>query len=479
LKAVIFLGPSLPLAEAREILDAVYLPPAQQCDLLNATVNEKPDVIGLIDGMFLQSLSVWHKEILYALDQGILIYGSSSMGALRAAETSSFGMVGVGEIYRMYASGELIDDDEVALAHASAEQQYKKVSEPMVNVRATFQAAQAAGIINANQLARLLEIAKPIYFAERTFWAIFEAAAKHLPKPVIEALALFVDNSYVDLKRQDAIELLQTIKRLTASERTGRKRNGSFTFKRSTAFETLHNRDRQVPQNGIDLHLESISNYVALYNPNFDDLNFNALNRIVVLAFAEMLGLEVEENALEAECTRFRKRKKLTEDADFTSWLTANHLGMEDFRGLMSQVVLCRRLHRWFMIAMWMERTSKIILDELRLHDQYPEWAARAATHERLLASSPNLDMSSISFRDLVSEHSEWSDCSFDIDPLEWAEEAGFHTMGNLKMELTRGSRARHVLLELLANSTTGEDDGETLPEDAAEPSGRSSSVHD
>src|SRR6185503_6037302 len=127
LKAVIFLGPSLPLDEAREILDAVYLPPAQQCDLLTATVNEKPDVIGLIDGMFLQSLSVWHKEILFALDQGILIYGSSSMGALRAAETSSFGMVGIGEIYRMYASGELIDDDEVALAHAPADQQYKKV----------------------------------------------------------------------------------------------------------------------------------------------------------------------------------------------------------------------------------------------------------------------------------------------------------------------------------------------------------------
>ena len=85
MKSIIFLGPSLPVEEARQILDAIYLPPAGQTDMLTATVNCQPDVIGLIDGVFLQSLSVWHKEILYALDRGILVYGSSSMGAIRAA----------------------------------------------------------------------------------------------------------------------------------------------------------------------------------------------------------------------------------------------------------------------------------------------------------------------------------------------------------------------------------------------------------
>jgi hypothetical protein len=128
------LGPSLPIHEAEEILSAVYLPPARQTDLLTAAINLRPDVIGLIDGVFLHSLSVWHKEILYALNHGILVYGASSMGALRAAETAEFGMIGVGEIYRQYASGELQDDDEVALAHASADQGHRKVSEPMVNI---------------------------------------------------------------------------------------------------------------------------------------------------------------------------------------------------------------------------------------------------------------------------------------------------------------------------------------------------------
>lgn len=472
MKAVIFLGPSLPLAEAREILDAVYLPPAQQCDLLTTIVNEKPDVIGLIDGMFLQSLSVWHKEILYAIDQGIAVYGASSMGALRAAETSQFGMIGIGEVYRMYASGELIDDDEVALAHASVDQDYKKVSEPMVNVRATFKAAREAGIIDPNQLAKLLETAKRIYFAERSFKAIFHAAAEELPQAVIDSLASFVQTNYVDIKRHDAIELLRTIKQLTSASSNAWKPNASFTFKRSTAFETLFNRDRQVTQDATSLHLETISNHVALHHPEFDELNFNALNRMVVFAFAEMLGLEVDPTALEAECARFRKRRGHDEEEDFGSWLTANHLTEEDFRGLMSQKVLCRRLHRWFMIAMWMERTSKVILDELRLQDQYTDWAARAATQERLLAQTAHTDTSRIPIQDLVAEHSEWSGCSIDIDPVEWAEEAGFHTIGNLKMELTRASRMRHALLELLAASSADEETNVAFSQGTAAPSG-------
>jgi hypothetical protein len=215
MKAVIFLGPSLPLHEAREILDAIYLPPAELTDLWTATVNHRPDAIGLIDGVFLHSLSVWHKEILFVLERGIPIYGASSMGALRAAETAVYGMIGVGQIFRQYAAGDLIDDDEVALVHAPAERGYQPISEPMVNVRATFAAAERAGIINADEHARLVAIAKAIYFTNRTFHSIFDAAVgEGISAGTVRKLAGFVTTNYVDLKRQDAIELLQTIKEL-------------------------------------------------------------------------------------------------------------------------------------------------------------------------------------------------------------------------------------------------------------------------
>ena len=64
-------------------------------------------MIGVIDGYFEVVPTVWHKEILWAMSQGIHVYGAASIGALRAAELAEFGMNGVGQIYQQYRSGEL------------------------------------------------------------------------------------------------------------------------------------------------------------------------------------------------------------------------------------------------------------------------------------------------------------------------------------------------------------------------------------
>ena len=53
-------------------------------------------VIGLVDGVFEDRPTVWHKEILWALDRGVRVLGAASLGALRAAECAPFGMEGVG-----------------------------------------------------------------------------------------------------------------------------------------------------------------------------------------------------------------------------------------------------------------------------------------------------------------------------------------------------------------------------------------------
>ena len=82
-------------------------PPAAQSDIISVIDELSPSGILLIDGVFTQQLSVWHKEILYAMERGVAVYGSSSMGALRVAETAAFGARGFGQIYQAYASGEV------------------------------------------------------------------------------------------------------------------------------------------------------------------------------------------------------------------------------------------------------------------------------------------------------------------------------------------------------------------------------------
>ena len=89
--------------------------PAKQGDILRDVVESCPAQIVLIDGVFHQSLSVWHKELVYALLHGVVCIGAASMGAIRAAELRRYGMIGVGRIFEMYRDGEE-DDSLVAMS---------------------------------------------------------------------------------------------------------------------------------------------------------------------------------------------------------------------------------------------------------------------------------------------------------------------------------------------------------------------------
>ena len=111
---VVFLGPSLSVDEARCALPARYLGPARCGDVLRAR-RLHPRAIAIVDGLFARTAAIWHKEILLALDDGISVFGASSMGALRAAELLPFGMVGVGRIFEAYRDGRT--DDSAALRH--------------------------------------------------------------------------------------------------------------------------------------------------------------------------------------------------------------------------------------------------------------------------------------------------------------------------------------------------------------------------
>jgi hypothetical protein len=209
----VFLGPSLPVADARRILDAVYLPPVSMGDIYRLMAR-RPTVIAIIDGLFEQTPAVWHKEILYALSRGVRVLGASSMGALRAAELAAFGMEGVGEVFEAFHRGELEDDDEVAVAHASAGDGYRSLSDAMVNLRAGLRQARQGGQIGAGVHDRLLAAAKSLHYPDRSWPRLFEladAAALEIPAAELAALRALVARGRPDVKRADAIRLLRQL----------------------------------------------------------------------------------------------------------------------------------------------------------------------------------------------------------------------------------------------------------------------------
>jgi hypothetical protein len=162
---VAFLGPSLPAAEAKGFR---LLPPARQGDVWRA-IDLRPRAIALIDGVFESQPSVWHQEILDALDAGIPVVGGASMGALRAAELHTLGMRGAGRIFRWYRDRTDLDDSEVAVLHADAEHGYRPLTVPQVNVRWS-----ALRSLPRREAASLIEASGRIFYQERTLPRVLE-----------------------------------------------------------------------------------------------------------------------------------------------------------------------------------------------------------------------------------------------------------------------------------------------------------------
>ncbi|MGI9435158.1 MAG: TfuA-like protein [Geminicoccaceae bacterium] len=207
----VFAGPTLSHAEGQSIFDAIYLPPTAQGDVSKISM-QRPSAIGIIDGYFHRMPSVWHKEILLAMASGIHVFGSASMGALRAAELHSFGMVGVGRIFEGYAAGDITDDDEVAVVHGPAEAGYIALSDAMVNIRATFDAAAKDDIITSTTAQGLTDIAKATFFYHRRYDALLDAGAdKDLPADELSRLQEWLPYGKIDLKKNDAIQMLRSI----------------------------------------------------------------------------------------------------------------------------------------------------------------------------------------------------------------------------------------------------------------------------
>jgi hypothetical protein len=173
---VVFTGPTLPAAEVAALLPAArVLPPVRHGDLLGLGLAAGDRVL-IIDGMFLQTASVRHREILHLLRQGIVVAGSSSMGALRAAELHQFGMRGFGEIFRLYRDGVIDGDDEVAIVHGTADDAYRAYSDPLVSMRIALRDAVAAGVIGGDDAASMLGLARAMSFRARSFRALDRAA---------------------------------------------------------------------------------------------------------------------------------------------------------------------------------------------------------------------------------------------------------------------------------------------------------------
>jgi hypothetical protein len=362
---IVFTGPTLSPEEARAELDAVYLAPASQGDVYSAAL-ERPAAIGIVDGYFSQVPSVWHKEILWAMREGIHVFGSASMGALRAAELWPFGMVGVGAVFEAFRDGDLEDDDEVAVLHMPALSGFRPLSEPMVNIRATLAAAEADGLISRPTQLALEGAAKDLFYPERSYERMLERARElGLPKTELEELARRLPDVQIDQKRLDALAMLRAMREFLASD-PGPK-TVDYEFEHTTLWNQLARDSGRlgVGGNGVraDDALLELERDETLLREAVDAATF----RLLALDEARRHGFVVGEEEVAAAILRFRAERRLADWDDLTAWLAENDLDREAFIRLMAaeaQIEWARSMLR--------SEAGDTLLDVLRITGDYP-----------------------------------------------------------------------------------------------------------
>lgn len=213
----LFAGPSIDHCSLRAILPtAEILSPVSRGDIEVVLSRDcTPDIFGIIDGKFLHSMSISPKEIISALSLGTKVFGSSSMGALRAVELAPYGMVGVGKIYHAFLDGEVDADDEVAIVFDS--ETLKALCVPMMNFRFSVRELLANHAINAFEADLIINVAKSLYFPERTHLRVARLLGD-FGVSEIRCNQIFESLKYsVDQKREDALELAFAIKSFAES----------------------------------------------------------------------------------------------------------------------------------------------------------------------------------------------------------------------------------------------------------------------
>jgi hypothetical protein len=385
--AVVFAGPTLTPDAVRSLLPgATVLPAARQGDMYRAVLAHRPAAIGLIDGVFQHEPAVWHREILFALSEGVHVFGAASMGALRAAELFLYGMRGVGKVFAAYRDGiwpgfsdPFEDDDEVAVIHAPAELGAVPLSDALVDLRDTLLAAEVAGLLSRPQRDAAFAALKALPFPQRSLSMLADLAP---------ALRDWLPAGKVARKCHDAEDMLRELADFLRDDPTSFR--PAFRFEQVHAWHKFLRAERATPSADEALVLEEL----RLCPSDFLEAARAALGRLLVVDSAP-------SNAeTRAALARFREVQRLPRRADLDAWRADNAAPPATLtRLLRDEAALAAK------VAENPPGLEVAITDHLRLGQKFGQLLRRARSKRTALAatappSGPELDAALAWFAD-------------------------------------------------------------------------------
>ena len=333
MRVIVFTGPTIWPADVRHVIEAECLPPAAQGDVYRAALR-RPNAIGIIDGFFETVPSVWHKEILWAMAEGIHVFGSASMGALRAAELAHFGMIGVGATFEAYRDGVLEDDDEVAVAHGPTEDTFRFCSDAMVNIRATLAKARADGVLRAESHDALLRLTKALHYPDRSWARVLEVAcAEGIPADELELFRRWLPGGAVDRKREDALAMLGAMRDFLAGNPGPAQ--VSYVFEETLYWEEFVRASREAGPASHGTADSMVLNELAADAEELLRAESAALGWLLATERSRADGRSPEAAALLEASREFCSRHGLTDPAGVSEWQRENGCAGEEVEHLL------------------------------------------------------------------------------------------------------------------------------------------------
>jgi len=364
-RPIVFVGPSIPLDIARRTLPrADYRPPIKRGDLDGIAAGS---VVGIIDGVFAQTLAISPGEVREAIQRGVIVYGAASMGALRAAEVPD--VIGVGRIFEMYRSGTLERDDEVALLFAP--DTYQPLTVPLINVRYAVERLVRSATLSRDIGNALIDACTNLHYRERTYQAIFKYSKLAQNRDVSEMIQLL---RTFDLKRDDAQFLLETLAELAPTipmaPTHGAVHPDRYPIPATTRVQATVESDAQILiwESGDTLDLTALIRFLKMTG-TFEHHARNALSRFAIAGAPLRLGCaepvygapedEVNEAQSLLDATRLVWGWESPEEAHVT--MRDLGLGLLDVAPSLKAEATARRV-----VAMFARHPSRMFMKALR-----------------------------------------------------------------------------------------------------------------
>lgn len=369
----VFLGPTLALEAAQQLLEAQYLPPVRTGDVYRVA-KLQPQAIVIIDGYFDRVPAVWHKEILWAMQAGIHVFGASSMGALRAAELHAFGMEGMGRIFDDFASGVLQADDEVAVAHTRAEDGYQALSVAMVDLRATLQKALDDGLLTPTLHDGLIQHLKALYYPDRNYQVVI-SYLRDQGADADSFKAWLADNT-VSQKQLDAEHVLRTVHERFQTPQAAK--TVTYTFENTSMWENLQRNAGSMQLGGTQGG--ALTDDWILDELRLDQASYHRLMRLALLQIAanELVDPNPSPDGEDELVLFFQQRGIPAEHVQL--WLAQNNLNPAGLRQIIADYAKIDVLTH--------ERRMQItntLPNMLKLSGMYPQLAQRAYQKQQRL----------------------------------------------------------------------------------------------